>query len=244
MKERDSDGGKGLQGGRRGRRGNGETVRRGSRGGWVDRTGEGEDCELASDVALPFLGFTSFIRHAAGSSHAVELRFLLFWKHTKSENSRYCGCKGLKCFLFLGRAGLGWAGLGRGGDGERVKRKPRTDRGRIVKAQNYAMHKHARATTDDIFTMVERSADDRDFQSAGGITEQRGHVAPRRYTRVELDRARAREGEDAVPLSLHPRCVSATRIVKIINLLRRRSPTLISLCFLRTADLSSHNKCI
>lgn len=68
----------------------------GDRGG----PGEGEDCELASDVALPFLGFTSFIRCAAGSSRAVELRFLLFWKHTKSENSRYCGCKGLKCFLF------------------------------------------------------------------------------------------------------------------------------------------------
>lgn len=70
--------------------------------------GEGEDCKLASDVALPFLGFTSFIRRTAGSSRAVELRFLLFWKHTKSENSRYCGCKGLKCFLFraFGRSGM------------------------------------------------------------------------------------------------------------------------------------------
>lgn len=145
--ERDSDRRMGLQGGG----GEGaETARQkegGSRGGLVGRTGEGEDCELASDVALPFLGFTSFIRRVAGSSRAVELRFLLFWKHTKSENSRYCGCKGLKCFLFRGRAGLGWAGLGRGGDSEGVKRKPRTDKGRIVKAQDYAMHKHARTTT-------------------------------------------------------------------------------------------------
>jgi len=98
--------------------------------------------ELASDVALPFLGFTSFIRRAAGSSRAVELRFLLFWKHTKSENSRYCGCKGLKCFLFHGfwairdearGRGNGGTGGGRardeeGGGGEGVKRKPRTDR--------------------------------------------------------------------------------------------------------------------
>lgn len=85
------------------RRGNSETEREGgypgNRAGGIGR--EGEDCELASDVAaLPFLGFTSFIRRTAGSSRAVELQFLLFWKHTKSENSRYCGCKGLKCFLF------------------------------------------------------------------------------------------------------------------------------------------------
>jgi len=117
--------------------------------------------ELASDVALPFLGFTSFIRRAAGSSRAVELRFLLFWKHTKSENSRYCGCKGLKCFLFHGhswairdeggreeeeeeeeeearaRQGEETAGRRAGdGTGERwegrgFKRKPRTDRDRL-----------------------------------------------------------------------------------------------------------------
>lgn len=65
-----------------GRRGNGETERGkgGSQGVGQDggAGGEGEDCKLASDVALPFLGFTSFIRCTAGSSRAVELRFLLF----------------------------------------------------------------------------------------------------------------------------------------------------------------------
>jgi len=131
--------------------------------------------ELASDVALPFLGFTSFIRRAAGSSRAVELRFLLFWKHTKSENSRYCGCKGLKCFLFHGHS---WAIRDEGGREEeeeeeearaRARARKRRDDGlgtgrerggrggglsasreqteigcRVGKAQNYAMHKHAR----------------------------------------------------------------------------------------------------
>lgn len=91
--------------GNRGERdgGGAETARlnRGLCGVKAGGTGGGKDCELASDVALPFLGFTSFIRHVAGSSRAVELRFLLFWKHTKSENSRYCGCKGLKCCLFV-----------------------------------------------------------------------------------------------------------------------------------------------
>lgn len=47
------------------------------RGGGIGER-RGENCELASDVAFPFLGFTSFIRRAAGSSRAVELQFLLF----------------------------------------------------------------------------------------------------------------------------------------------------------------------
>lgn len=104
------------------RREGAETTRQregGFRGGKAGRGGgigerRGENCELASDVALPFLGFTSFIRRAAGFSRAVELQFLLFWKHTKSENSRYCGCKGLKCFLFRASERSGIIG----GDGD------------------------------------------------------------------------------------------------------------------------------
>lgn len=47
--------------------------------------------ELASDVALPFLGFTSFIRRAAGSSRAVQLRFLLFLvRNTRRVQPRSC----------------------------------------------------------------------------------------------------------------------------------------------------------
>lgn len=89
-------GGRGMfQGGCRGREG-AETTRqrkRGFRGGRVGRggAGRGENCELASDVALPFLGFTSFIRRAVGSSRAVELQFLLFllW-NTQRIQTRSC----------------------------------------------------------------------------------------------------------------------------------------------------------
>lgn len=52
--------------GKRGRRGNVKMVKEKDRKGEV-RWGKG-DCELASDVAFPFLGFTSFIRRTPGSS--------------------------------------------------------------------------------------------------------------------------------------------------------------------------------
>lgn len=71
-----------------------ERGRGGSQGvgqGRGDQGGEGEDCELASDVALPFLGFTSFIRRTAGSSRAVELRLLLFLlRNTRRIQTRSC----------------------------------------------------------------------------------------------------------------------------------------------------------